>query len=139
MFRLWFVPLMALALSGCVQNQTSLTSAGSGEGTSCTAIASALNVNIDDFIKSLKGACKADGDCVAVQIHVARRGTPCLAGCSIATARNEATQLSRFLEADDALTRLCEEFAEKNCLMDVPSCPGGGPRCVDGICRVAVP
>lgn len=137
--RLWYLPLMALVISGCAQNHSSLTSAGSDEGTFCTAIASALNVNVDEFIMSLTGACTADVDCVAAQIHVARGGTPCLVGCSVAIASNEATHFSRFLEADDALTQLCEEFAEQHCLTDVPSCPGGDPRCVDGLCRTVSP
>lgn len=131
--------LMALLLSGCAQNHKSLTSASGAEEPSCTAIASELNVNVDDFLVSLENACTADADCVSAHVHVSRGGTPCLAGCSIAIARNDAERLSRFLEADDELTRLCEEFAESDCLMDVPTCPGGEPRCVDGLCRLVAP
>jgi hypothetical protein len=128
---------LSLMYFGCTQHDGGTVSANTDGEMSCTAIASALNLEIDQFITSLDASCTADSECVSAQIRVARAAALCVAGCGIAIAKSNAEKLSRFLEPDDELTLLCEDFAEKNCLTDVPSCVGGEPRCVGGRCLLA--
>jgi hypothetical protein len=129
--------LLSLMYLGCTQHDGDMVSANTDGEMSCTAITSALNIKIDEFITSLDATCTADTDCVSAQIRVARAETLCVAGCAIAIAKSNAGKLSRFLDTDSQLTFLCKDFAEKSCLTDVPSCVWGEPRCEGGLCLLA--
>jgi hypothetical protein len=97
--------LLSLMYLGCTQHDGDMVSANTDGEMSCTAITSALNIKIDEFITSLDATCTADTDCVSAQIRVARAETLCVAGCAIAIAKSNAGKLSRFLVGRAPLRR----------------------------------